>query len=295
MPWGEGVYPKEQKNSIGSRKCRISLENVTGLDIRSGSGYGRVSPSQESGDDPPHPRPRSHCTVSLRVLDRWLAPFENRISGSASGVINCEREVVASRLLGWDEAPAHSRMPKPDLATAERVETLGRKIIAQNTFTGIEPLFHTIGVQEPVLFHEGPERLMISEGLVKQCRTDGELAAVLCSELARMVADKQSARRVGAERDSFPEIGVPTSSGLAGGSPDDPARAAERAYPRQAAQEGDEPRIDRPQPDCDDLMPRRRLRPRRPGSGGAAPQAIRSRAGHQEATRWLRLAPRWEW
>jgi hypothetical protein len=44
-----------------------------------------------------------------------------------------------------------------------------------------------------------------------------------------MMADKQSARRVGAERDSFPEIGVPTSSGLAGGSPDDPARAAERA------------------------------------------------------------------
>jgi hypothetical protein len=134
-----------------------------------------------------------------------------------------------SRLLGWDDAPAHSRLPKPDLAIAERVETLGRKIIAQNTFTGIEPLFHTIGVQEPVLFHEGPERLMISEGLVKQCRTDGELAAVLCSELARMMADKQSARRVGAERDSFPEIGVPTSSGLAGGSPDDPARAAERA------------------------------------------------------------------
>jgi hypothetical protein len=134
-----------------------------------------------------------------------------------------------SRMLGWDDTPAHARMPKADLATAERVETIGRKIIAQNTFTGIEPLFHTIGVSDLVLFHEGPERLMISEGLVKQCRTDGEIAAVLCSELAKMAAEKKAARRVGAERDSFPEIGVPTGSGLAGGMSDDPARAAERA------------------------------------------------------------------
>jgi hypothetical protein len=135
-----------------------------------------------------------------------------------------------SRMLGWDDTPSPSRMPKADLATAERVETLGRKIIAQNMFTGIEPLFHTIGIAEPSLFHEGPERLMISDGLVKQCRTDGELAAVLCTELAKMIAEKKAAERVGAERDSFPDIGVPTSSGLAGGQPDDPARAAERAF-----------------------------------------------------------------
>ena len=121
-------------------------------------------------------------------------------------------------------------MPKADLATAERVETIGRKIIAQNTFTGIEPLFHTIGVPEAMLFHEGPERLMISEGLVKQCKTDGELAAVLCTELGKMTAERTGARRVGADRDSFPEIGIPTGSGLAGGTPDDPARAAERAF-----------------------------------------------------------------
>jgi hypothetical protein len=135
-----------------------------------------------------------------------------------------------SRMLGWDETPKQAPLPKADLATAERVETIGRKIIASNTFTGIEPLFHTIGVPEPALFHEGPERLMVSEGLVKQCRTDGELAAVLCSELAKMTAEKKAARRVGAERDSFPEIGIPTGSGLAGGTPDDPARAAERAF-----------------------------------------------------------------
>jgi hypothetical protein len=121
-------------------------------------------------------------------------------------------------------------MPKADLALAERVETIGRKIIAQNTFTGIEPLFHTVGVPEAVLFHRGAEELIISEGLVKQCRNDSELAAVLSSELAQMMNEKKTARRVGADRDSFPDVGVPTGSGLAGGSPIDPAREAERAF-----------------------------------------------------------------
>jgi hypothetical protein len=137
-----------------------------------------------------------------------------------------------SKMLGWDDTPStrSAKMPKADLATAERVETIGRKIIAQNTFTGIEPLFHTVGVPEPVLFHRGTEELFISEGLVKQCRTDGELAAALCAELGQMLTEKKSARRVGADRDSFPEIGIPTNSGGAGGTPDDPGRAAERAF-----------------------------------------------------------------
>jgi hypothetical protein len=137
-----------------------------------------------------------------------------------------------SKMLGWDNAPStrSAKMPKADLATAERVETIGRKIIAQNTFTGIDPLFHTVGVPEPVLFHRGAEELFVSEGLVKLCKTDGELAAVLCSELSQMVTEKKSARRVGADRDSFPEVGIPTNSGGAGGTPDDPGRAAERAF-----------------------------------------------------------------
>ena len=137
-----------------------------------------------------------------------------------------------SRMLGWEDgqAPRTAKMPKADLAVAERVETVGRKIITQNTFTGIEPLFETVGIPEQVLFHRGSAELIVSEGTVKQCKSDGELAAVLCTELAQMMAEKKSARRVGSERDSFPEVSVPTSSGLAGGTPDDPARAAERAF-----------------------------------------------------------------
>jgi len=147
----------------------------------------------------------------------------------AAGCAN-DGEWSVRRMLGWEDSPPrYSKAPKADLATAERVETLGRRIVVQNTFTGIEPLFHTVGVPESVLFHRGSDELFISEGLVKQCKTEAELAAVICSELGQMVAEKSSARRVGSDRDSFPEVGVPTGSGLAGGTPTDPARAAERA------------------------------------------------------------------
>lgn len=146
-------------------------------------------------------------------------------------------EWSVSRMLGWDDGKPRSsaKMPKADLATAQRVDELGRKIIAQNTFTGIEPMFHTIGVPETVLFHRGTEELMISEGLVKQCKTEAELAAVLCSELGHMMADKRGAKRAGADRDSIPSIGMPTSAGLGGGSPADSARTAELAYQEKRA------------------------------------------------------------
>src|SRR5262245_21381165 len=142
-----------------------------------------------------------------------------------------DRPMSISQMLGWEDPPARpSKMPKADLAIAERVETLGRKIITQNTFTGIEPLFHTVGVKELVLFHRGQGELFVSEGIAKECKTDNELAAVLCSELALMMTEKQAARRVGVDRDSIPEVAIPTDSGLAGGTPVDPARAAERAF-----------------------------------------------------------------
>jgi len=165
-------------------------------------------------------------------MARLILGFAAAVSASFCCGCASDGSWSMSKMLGWDDAQSTrpAKMPKADIATAERVETVGRKIIAQDTFTGIEPLFHTVGVPESVLFHRGAEELFVSEGLVRQCKTDGELAGVLCSELAQMMAEKKSARRVGADRDSFPEIGIPTNSGGAGGTPDDPGRAAERAF-----------------------------------------------------------------
>jgi predicted Zn-dependent protease len=84
--------------------------------------------------------------------------------------------------------------------------------------------------------------LFISEGLVNLCKSDAELAAVLSSELGQMVAEKKAGRRAGADRDSFPEVALPSGSQVmtGGGTPVDAGRQAELAYqerrPRAAPQ-----------------------------------------------------------
>jgi hypothetical protein len=115
---------------------------------------------------------------------------------------------------GWYTLGKKVQTPEPEkvspasLQTAERVETLGRQIIVQNTFTGLDPLFHTMGIKDLALFHRGTAELFISEGLVNRCKSDAELAAVLCAELGRMQADLRSARRVGRDKEPIPEVGA---------------------------------------------------------------------------------------
>src|SRR5262249_21297888 len=49
-----------------------------------------------------------------------------------------------------------------------------------------------IGTAQPTVFHQGSAQLYISDGLVKRCKTEGELAAVLCLELGKMVAEQDT-------------------------------------------------------------------------------------------------------
>ncbi len=145
-----------------------------------------------------------------------------------------------STALGWDDTPRSfdpKNPPKASLPVAERVEVLSRKIMVQNTFTGIEPLIFTVGVKESVLFHRGTEELFISEGLVAKCKTEAELAAVLCAELGQMVAEKRAAKKVGRDVDPIRDAGHGGSPVLGGGTPVDSGRQAELAmhekrYPR---------------------------------------------------------------
>ncbi len=75
--------------------------------------------------------------------------------------------------------------------SAARVDQLGRNILAANPQIGMKPQFMVIGCPQPEVFHKQAEALYVTDGLVKQCKTDGELAAVLCHELAKMVSDRE--------------------------------------------------------------------------------------------------------
>ena len=155
------------------------------------------------------------------------------------------------KALGWDDTPAaRGAMPAPkdvppaQLAVAERVEQLGQKIIAQNTFTGIDPLFMAMGVKESVLFHNGTEQLFISQGLVEKCRSDAELAAVLCSELGRMVAEKRTAKAVGRDVDPIADAGYGGGPLFPGGTAYDAGQQANLAFHEKKLPRG----VTRPDP-----------------------------------------------
>jgi len=108
-----------------------------------------------------------------------------------------------------DEKSHEPKVTATSVEHARRVDELTKRIVDQNTFTGLDPIVRVISVPEAVLFHRGSAELFISEGLVKKCKTDAELAAVLCTELGRMMAQKRAAIAVGRNPDPIPEIALP--------------------------------------------------------------------------------------
>ncbi|OAI48039.1 hypothetical protein AYO44_01145 [Planctomycetaceae bacterium SCGC AG-212-F19] len=86
--------------------------------------------------------------------------------------------------------PSRAPFPAPSTESAARVDTLGRAILAANPQVGVKPLFRTIGTPDAEVFHRATAEIDITEGLVRQCRTDGQLAAILCLELGKMVSER---------------------------------------------------------------------------------------------------------
>jgi predicted Zn-dependent protease len=89
-------------------------------------------------------------------------------------------------------APAPSEM-------SARVDQIGSKVLAANPQTGLRPvLFATIGSPSPELFHgeqHGIKVVYITQGLVQQCKTEAELAALLSKELGKMVSEREARTR----------------------------------------------------------------------------------------------------
>jgi hypothetical protein len=76
--------------------------------------------------------------------------------------------------------------------TFKRVQTVGGQIITANRAIGLRPMFLAIGDPRPEVFHRDLNQIWVTEGLAKQCLTDRMLAAVLCLELGKMVAEREA-------------------------------------------------------------------------------------------------------
>jgi hypothetical protein len=106
---------------------------------------------------------------------------------------------------------------------SRRVAVVGQKIVAMNPEIGMRPRFITVGSPQLEVMHIGTNDLFITEGLANRCTTEGQLAAVLCQELGKMVAQREilasPATRTG-RRQPPPEMPVGRDAGGTFGPPD---------------------------------------------------------------------------
>ncbi|HVS37591.1 MAG TPA: M48 family metalloprotease [Gemmataceae bacterium] len=111
---------------------------------------------------------------------------------------------------------------------AKRVLQVGGKILVSNPNIGVRPVFSTIGAPWEEIFHQDDKAVFITEGLVRECRTDGQLAAVLCHELGKMEAERHE--RAAPPPDHGPPMAVPVGTDYGGAfGPPDGTRAMELA------------------------------------------------------------------
>lgn len=120
--------------------------------------------------------------------------------------------------------------------SSERVVQVGQRLILANPQVGLRPLFITVGVPNPEIFHKGSSlggcQVVVSEGLVRLCPSDAELAAVLALELGKIVTEREAlaspAARLGNVRLPPGEAIGPDSGGTFGSS--DGTRMMELAH-----------------------------------------------------------------
>ena len=132
--------------------------------------------------------------------------------------------------------------------TSHRVLLIKNHLVGANPTVALKPYIIAIGAADPEIFHTDMNHIYITEGLVRQCRTDGQLAAVVAYELGRMVAEREAAI---SDDVRMPERLLPMPPPIAGNGN---ARATdqtfmmeiarhEKQYPKQAR------KLTRPNPD----------------------------------------------
>jgi hypothetical protein len=125
------------------------------------------------------------------------------------------------------------------VAVQKRTAALGKRILEANTQLDKRVAFLAAGRTQPEIFHRtagDATEIWVTNGLVDQCKTDGQLAAVLCQELGRVTAEKmarEAARR--AVRDDRPP--PPLHFGNEPAGPNDPLYARQLADADRRRQE----------------------------------------------------------
>ncbi|MBM3997739.1 MAG: hypothetical protein FJ303_26885 [Planctomycetes bacterium] len=73
-----------------------------------------------------------------------------------------------------------------------RVLLIKNRLVGENPSLALRPAVIALASGDPEIFHVGLNQIYITDTLVRQCRTDGEIAAVIAYELGRMVVEREA-------------------------------------------------------------------------------------------------------
>lgn len=145
--------------------------------------------------------------MSVRV---WPVAVLMALSGCVSEEPKLDR--VSSRDLlgksGQVRPPSLQHAPAAE-AVEKRVLAVGDKILTANPQIKKPIVFQTIGDAKAEVFHrvQGDSgQVFITQGLVNQCKNDGQLAAVLCQELGKIAAEQNVRRRLAQDSPPLPPL-----------------------------------------------------------------------------------------
>lgn len=148
---------------------------------------------------PTAPFPRSTSTVVLLAL--LLVAGCQQLSLAPA-------PPLAPAPSGYHATTARSAGANPNVpATPQeaRVQEVGNKLLAANPQIHVKPRFIVLHADVRELGHVAEENhVVISEGLVNACATEGQLAAVVSTELAKLVAERQE-KAAAASREQYRE------------------------------------------------------------------------------------------
>lgn len=148
---------------------------------------------------------------------------------AAAGCLSDEQKLTTVPNSPFGKSPrtqtaSFKQAPKATQEMSLKVDGVGKKLVAANPRIDQKVVFWVIGVPQEEIFHQTQNdvsTVFITEGLAKQCKTDGELAAVLSEELGRLTSEqlvqaRPARKRVPSYLTSTPPIGNDIGGAISG-------------------------------------------------------------------------------
>ncbi len=125
--------------------------------------------------------------------------------------------------------PANSReLMQANIAACSRVYQIGQKILGASPELPQQMVFRAAASPEAEVFHQGTTSIVVTQKLIDMCQNDNQLAAVMCVELGKMMAERTALAPLQSDPPPRPLEG-PTFNSTVGSANEDPMRLNELA------------------------------------------------------------------